>query len=817
MTLISTLFFFLLYALAVLNGGISFAAAVLLLVSPVTVFAFLRLKRVVFRGSRVFVITCTIWMISLFLSFLSTLHAPRLDVSLVLVLENAASFLLFVYFYFSYDLMERRITAQLFIFIGFVLSIISMYFILFPPSWIFPKLSLVYASYGHNHLSEYLLLILPTTLFFCTDGRNKKKQAIWVFLFAFFVLNLFLTFSRAAVVVFFLMMLAILIRYLRGRYKRIIIGLCLLQLVVTILFVVVTSGGSRRNISLHFLSGGQTLWIHRQTQKPLSSETRPDYWDQAWRAFRSRPLTGYGPGSFKLVSYRFQRVADQWSWFAHSLFFQSLAELGISGTIALGLLMGFPLIFLVRTHLARGEKKLSLESALMIGIAGVALHGLVDFTFSFPAVWLSFWVVVAILMKKAERNTIVLPRITTMFFSLASVLLCVAGLAHGVMLWKLETMTLRPVNEYAWPASWFLRLYPYEQNYIDEYVLDVSGQGGYKLLLQARPYIRFFVRDDAQIDAAFAEAYVRNGEPDGAIFMYKKVLSENPTDQQNYFKLAMLYRSLRETRSELDVYTLLFDRNPAPETKVMVFTSLHELGNSLYNRGNLSDLFPVYRFLLLTDPDHEEILRKWYPVVPQAQELISKGKFVDAVRLVRQYVGMWDGVSLGSHENQRQSIGSALYFLAHQLYEKGDLAGAAGAISRALTYLPHEADYYRAYASYLLAQGRLDELISARDTCSRRISYSGCLYLFSDPSWEAYWSAQAVIEISKHKINRAVRATKLALVADPWRGDLYVTLGLLFKFNGDHQNAVKYRDQCAVIFRSAPWCDDVVAPKGTLF
>jgi Tfp pilus assembly protein PilF len=66
---------------------------------------------------------------------------------------------------------------------------------------------------------------------------------------------------------------------------------------------------------------------------------RSDIWASAWRAFESKPGTGIGPGTFGLW---WARDSSSPTVFkdAHSLYLETLAELGIPGEIALLALLG---------------------------------------------------------------------------------------------------------------------------------------------------------------------------------------------------------------------------------------------------------------------------------------------------------------------------------------------------------------------------------------------------------------------------------------------------------------------------------------------
>src|SRR4051794_34757848 len=104
----------------------------------------------------------------------------------------------------------------------------------------------------------------------------------------------------------------------------------------------------------------------------LSGSRRYQYWTAAVHAFDSQPLHGVGPGTFEFYwlqhghPYEFVRNA-------HSLYMETLAELGIVGLALLAALLGFLIFAPARTALsARGDPLLRV-------VAATSVAGLVAF------------------------------------------------------------------------------------------------------------------------------------------------------------------------------------------------------------------------------------------------------------------------------------------------------------------------------------------------------------------------------------------------------------------------------------------------------
>jgi O-antigen ligase len=114
----------------------------------------------------------------------------------------------------------------------------------------------------------------------------------------------------------------------------------------------------------------------------LSSNHRLDLWSAAWRDFAAHPVLGSGAGSFETFWYR-HRTDTQPVRDAHSLYLETLAELGIPGLVLLVLVLATPLAAVARIRRS--------AFAPMLAAAYVAflLHAAVDWDWELSAVTLT--------------------------------------------------------------------------------------------------------------------------------------------------------------------------------------------------------------------------------------------------------------------------------------------------------------------------------------------------------------------------------------------------------------------------------------------
>jgi O-antigen ligase len=135
-----------------------------------------------------------------------------------------------------------------------------------------------------------------------------------------------------------------------------------------------------------------------------SISTRIHIYKASWSLFTQNPLWGVGLGN-DVVKIRITEAgvykAQAIFVHAHSIYLQVAAEMGIFGIIAFvgsmvsGIKSGVKVITGRRADL---EFRLII-GALVAGLSGVLLNGIVDYPWSYPRVMLIFWVVFALLLS----------------------------------------------------------------------------------------------------------------------------------------------------------------------------------------------------------------------------------------------------------------------------------------------------------------------------------------------------------------------------------------------------------------------------------
>ena len=114
----------------------------------------------------------------------------------------------------------------------------------------------------------------------------------------------------------------------------------------------------------------------------LSGSGRAALWSVAWRTFKSEPLSGHGAGSFSR-SWLLERTTDYEAQDAHSLYLETLSELGFIGLVLLAALFAVPLRSAIR---ARSDPLAAVAAGALVTYL---IHAAVDWDWEMPALTLA--------------------------------------------------------------------------------------------------------------------------------------------------------------------------------------------------------------------------------------------------------------------------------------------------------------------------------------------------------------------------------------------------------------------------------------------
>lgn len=184
--------------------------------------------------------------------------------------------------------------------------------------------------------------------------------------------------------------------------RRIASAGCLVIALATVV-VFISAAASRVNINL-------TQATNTTSTRLVTTDTiRGNFWSVALSAFVNHPLRGLGAGGFETEWGR-QRTVLYYAHDAHSLYLETLSELGIVGGLALLALLAGVVGCARRAY--QGDPGLSAGWIAAVGMW--AVHAGLDWDWEMPAVALLVFVLVAAILVQADAGPSAAPSAVVM-------------------------------------------------------------------------------------------------------------------------------------------------------------------------------------------------------------------------------------------------------------------------------------------------------------------------------------------------------------------------------------------------------------------
>jgi O-antigen ligase len=204
--------------------------------------------------------------------------------------------------------------------------------------------------------------------------RRAGLRAACLVLVPLFLATQYLTYSRGGWLALALGLLALFAVRAGSLDRRVVVGAC-----VALVVVVAVAGVA---LARSFSSPTATPAEGAARLRTLSGSSRADYWRVALRTVEDEPLLGSGAGSYRRRWYR-HRPVPQPARDAHSLYLETVAELGPLGLALLLAALGLPLVVAVT---ARADP---LTPAALGPYVAFLAHAAQDWDWELPAVTVS--------------------------------------------------------------------------------------------------------------------------------------------------------------------------------------------------------------------------------------------------------------------------------------------------------------------------------------------------------------------------------------------------------------------------------------------
>lgn len=380
---VSSLLLLIVFILPFLDGGTSLLARVLVLFAPLP-FLLIAIFRKEINIDRLFSWAFFFLLVFVLFVFKSVIGSTNLLFSIPAFFELLGVLLLFCLFYATCRRNSLKIITGFILLAAFLLSLLSFYY--FFPQTVKPsEMNLVFATYGHSHLADYLLLAIPFSFALFLQEKKFKRELLWGCLTLFYLVSFVLTFSRGA---FFVLPLALLTMYLKVKeinFSKKLTGAIVILIPLAGLILILFFSYLHLNQNQSYLQGD---WLLKQFVKTDFSANRPEYWRQAIEGVWTKPWYGYGWGAFEVVALRFQNMTLNWSNLTHNFYLQVLVESGIFAFL-------FLLAFLVSIffRVLRILKTVRDNPYFLGGFGAVvatSVHSVIDYDWHFPAVFVTF-------------------------------------------------------------------------------------------------------------------------------------------------------------------------------------------------------------------------------------------------------------------------------------------------------------------------------------------------------------------------------------------------------------------------------------------
>ena len=251
-------------------------------------------------------------------------------------------------------------------------------------------------------MSAYLELTIPLALGLFLSGlftsRREHRRNITTFMLppTIFLMStaVIFTHSRDGWISFFASIFFLTLLLLRIRHKT-PKTLTKIAIIVLVILIILGTAGS---MSLYQAVKNKSAASLSNPFRGVPLESRIGIYRRTLQIIADRPLLGVGPGNFPLVYPRYRDKKEiVFMNETHNDYLQFASEMGIfSLAVFLVLLLLYFRSGIRYLLSSKNMYLLGLTLGCMVSVAGVVVHGSMDFPFQIPAIALTFWVILGL-------------------------------------------------------------------------------------------------------------------------------------------------------------------------------------------------------------------------------------------------------------------------------------------------------------------------------------------------------------------------------------------------------------------------------------
>lgn len=237
--------------------------------------------------------------------------------------------------------------------------------------------------YWPNQFAAFLLLVLPLTLVRFLRAPKIRDALAQGMMTLLFVVSLVFTYSRGAWLVLAAVALPAMILLRPRRWGSVLGRLVILIVLAAVSVFALVQSHATQDATQGVVARAASV----ADPGDYAIQGRLNFWRAGLKIFRDHPVFGTGPGTFDAVHAAYQRDVRYFARDAHSLYIQTLAEMGIIGLGALAALLVAIGNTWRRTLLAaQGTEEYPLILGLGLGVLAFVLHSAIDMDWMFPAI-----------------------------------------------------------------------------------------------------------------------------------------------------------------------------------------------------------------------------------------------------------------------------------------------------------------------------------------------------------------------------------------------------------------------------------------------
>lgn len=263
-----------------------------------------------------------------------------------------------------------------------------------------PPMTLLYPVYGHSHLSALLVLLYPLSFYFAFKQSEHKK--LWILIFFLYTAAQLISLGRISIFLACIQCVFVFYgsrKFFRKKRKLVILSVVSFASLLVMMGVLVYVSFFR--CPSFILDTQATLLQSVICKKTITNEPRFYYWKQAAQAMLNYPVTGYGPGTFRLISDKYKQIPNLKTIFAHNEYISFFAESGFfSGVLFISVLL-LPILGFLRQIVgsSNDSEKSTWHSYLLLGYSSFLILLFFDYSLQFLPVQIIFFSVLGIISR----------------------------------------------------------------------------------------------------------------------------------------------------------------------------------------------------------------------------------------------------------------------------------------------------------------------------------------------------------------------------------------------------------------------------------